>query len=246
MTPDLFPPDVPNIVLLSAGLEGKSATHIISESDTSGIVRVGADLWWVTAGVTDSFLRNTLIELRRDATVILSMTPGQYQLYDWSWLDQERLIKRYEYHGRNWGVVDQLRKSLPATRKIRRIDAELFDRCAWKGTVSEIVGSPERFLEHSLGVCQMDETRIVAEAYAILASPGAEIGGITHEAYLRQNNATVTCARMMADHLRDVPEVYWSCHQENTASWKTAEKLGFGSRREYYFVVIPSPTSSHR
>lgn len=244
---DAFPGDVPSRAILSAALEGRSRSRLVvdpSDSDpmSSGAIlcRIENGTVFVGRGVSQRFFESALSALRREQRLVLTMTRRQESAYDWRWVGDRPVFERFEHADLDLDAVARWSDQLLESRTIVRIDRDLFRRCAWHDFMSSMLGHEDRFLADALGICQMDGASIVTEAYAIVSdSAGAEIGAITHEPYRRAGNAVVTCSRLIKQYLCDGAPVYWCCDQGNDASARTANRLGFRSRREYRFVIVP-------
>jgi RimJ/RimL family protein N-acetyltransferase len=243
-----FPSDIPNKALLGAVLDGRTPGRLLQDRQHDDPVAAGAVIAvgengsaWVGHGVSQRFLEEGLQEARKVIRLVLASTSEQESLYAWEWAGEREIVERWEHTDPDWEIVADEAARLAPGRTMRRIDRDLFRRCLWHESISNLIGSEDRLLEFGLGVCQMDGETIVTEAYAILSEhDGCEIGGITHEAFRRAGNATVTCARMLVDYLCDESTIYWCCDQENVGSAGTARRLGFRERRSYRCVIIPS------
>lgn len=244
---DAFPEDIPSRALLGAAIEGRSKGRVILDESDDNPVESGAVIvlnkngtTYVGRGASQEFFHETLSDLRRDQRLVLAMTSRQESEYDWDWLGERPVYERFEHADLDWNEVERISSKLPENRRIVPIDRALFNRCVWHDEISSMLGSEDQFLDNALGVCQMDGKNIIAEAYAILSdAAGAEIGGITHESYRRAGNGSITCACLLEKYLRENMPIYWCCDQPNVASAQTARRLGFRSKREYKFIIVP-------
>jgi len=245
---DAFPTDVPSRAILCAALEGSSKARLITDESAADPVSSGAVIalgqngtMFVGRGVSQAFFQSKLAELRQKQRLVLTMTRRQESEYAWDWLSDRRVVERYEHADLDMDVVIRHAKQAAEHRSFVPIDAELFRRCVWHDEMSSMLGDEAQFLEHGVGICQMEGDEIVTEAYAIVSDcAGAEIGGITHESYRRAGNAVATCAHLVVDHLARRRPIYWCCDQDNIASARTAKRLGFRDRREYRFIIVPA------
>lgn len=247
-----FPNDIPSRALLAAAIEGKSKGRVILDESRGNPLEAGSVIvlnrngtTYIGRGVSQEFFRTALSVLRRGRRLVLAMTARQEAEYDWNWVDDRPVFERFEYTELDWDVVANLSGRLPGHRSIVRIDRELFRRCVWHDEMCSMLGGEDQFLDNAIGICQMEGNDIITEAYGILSdTAGAEIGGITYEAYRRSGNGAVTCARLLTDFLRDCRPIYWCCDQDNVASASTAQRLGFENRSEYRFVIVPEAEES--
>jgi RimJ/RimL family protein N-acetyltransferase len=121
---------------------------------------------------------------------------------------------------------------------LRRMDAELVERCLWRGLAKNACGSIERFIEVGIGWCAMHGETIASEAYAVFRGAKTfEIGVITARAHRGRGLAVAACRRLIEECRASGMDVYWSCHESNLASQRAAVKLGFGDRNSYRFFV---------
>jgi len=120
---------------------------------------------------------------------------------------------------------------------LKNIDHEIFTRCMWYTFITNLYGSPERFLNNGFGVALCDNNTIASEAYAACIGKGfCEVGITTHTNYRGQGLATQTAGQLVKQCLDRNLVPMWSCDYENPASWKVALKLGFTVNRYYAFL----------
>ncbi len=103
-------------------------------------------------------------------------------------------------------------------------------------------GSVENFLEKGAGFAVVHEGQAVSWCSAVsVAGDQIEVGILTLPAHRRRGLAAVATAATVEHCLRDgFKAVSWQCNSANTASWKTAEKVGFVSAHEhkYYYYIF--------
>ncbi len=117
---------------------------------------------------------------------------------------------------------------------MRRIDAQLLERCEWRHEMEFYAGSLGTFLAHGIGLCMMMGDTIVVEAYvSALGKTRAELGAITHEAFRGQGFAAIACAYLVEVCRQQGYQAYWSCDADHNASIRVAQKLGFREERAY-------------
>lgn len=157
--------------------------------------------------------------------------------------ESAEVVDRLEFYGYNPGsdTLDQLKKQLPAGHEIRTIDAELLQRCEWRGEMEFYAGSFDNFLKHGIGFCMLRGNEIIVEAYAsALGKTRAEIGAITREAHRGRGYAPVTCAYLIEVCERRGYQAYWSCDADHLSSIRVAQKLGFQPERTYQIFEYDS------
>lgn len=124
--------------------------------------------------------------------------------------------------------------TLPDGFTLRRMDAELLDRCSKKGENFNRYGSLDNFLEKGLAVCILRGEEIVCEAYADMDVMGRrEIGISTQKEYRHQGLATAACAHLIKLCEAVGSAAYWDCVRLNLVSAALARRLGFGNERDY-------------
>lgn len=93
--------------------------------------------------------------------------------------------------------------------------------------------SNEAFLEKGLGYAAMDKDRVVAVAFSsAVSSSEIDIGVETDPDYRGRGLAAGIAAKMCEAVIALGKEPIWACSTMNTASAKTAEKIGFVNVRE--------------
>jgi RimJ/RimL family protein N-acetyltransferase len=107
-------------------------------------------------------------------------------------------------------------------------------------------GSRAHFLSAGFGVATVCGTEVVAWSIADCASEGiCEIGIHTAPAWRRKGmgafaaSGAIQCAFSIG-----MKTVGWHCHEENLASWRTAEKVGFVLERRYEEYRISEPVAA--
>jgi hypothetical protein len=128
--------------------------------------------------------------------------------------------------------------ALPEGFSVKTLDKVLFEQSPWFGFISAIYGSTERFLTHGIGYGLVNDQGVcVAQAYgAMMSEKLCEIGVVTHPDY-RGNGYILHPAQALIDEcLRRNITPIWSCDSTNTASLKTALKLGFTVAHHYAFI----------
>lgn len=105
-------------------------------------------------------------------------------------------------------------------------------------------GSLENFLDEGVGMCITHDNNIVSWCSSdCKTNDQIDIGIVTHPAHRRRGLATAAVAATVEHCLANgFQRVGWHCNAINTASWKTAEKVGFIRNREYaYYFYIFDP-----
>lgn len=104
-------------------------------------------------------------------------------------------------------------------------------------------GSISSYLDHGFGFAVMAENRMVSWSMSdCVARNQAEIGIYTLPAYRRQGLGTIAVAAAVEHCLNQGMEsVGWHCNDGNTASQRTAERIGFEHQKtfERHYLVRP-------
>jgi len=133
------------------------------------------------------------------------------------------------------GRLLSLAQTLPQGYALRRIDAELYDRCLeakWSEDFVSVFGSKENFLEKGLGVVALKGEELAAGASSYSRyREGIEIEVDTRQDQRRLGLATACCARLILDCLER--GLYPSWDAQNRISVCLAEKLGYKFSHEY-------------
>jgi RimJ/RimL family protein N-acetyltransferase len=89
-------------------------------------------------------------------------------------------------------------------------------------------------LKLNKAICMVYDDKIIAEAYSIAGKRCIEIGTIVHENYRQMGLASFICSELIKRVTKDNNvEIFWTCDKSNTASVKTAKKIGFTMVQEY-------------
>jgi GNAT superfamily N-acetyltransferase len=156
------------------------------------------------------------------------------------------LFREHRRHYTCRSVLLDWRARLPDGYTMRHIDAQLLAEPGLhipehiQSWMAANWGSPAAFLANGLGACTLHGDQIVAWSLAdCIAGDHCEIGIHTAPAYRRRGLASLTAAAMVEQCLaHGIVAVGWHCGEENTGSWKTAEKVGFvqtGTYVTHYF-----------
>ena len=96
-------------------------------------------------------------------------------------------------------------------------------------------GSRAHFLSAGFGVATVCGTEVVAWSVADCVTEGTcEIGIHTASEWRRKGMGAFTANRAIQYAFSmGMQSVGWHCHEENVASWRTAEKAGFALERKY-------------
>ena len=232
LTP-LFDLDVPNHPCLSAVLLGHIPGRAVVDDVAAprhALIRSQYGFTFLSREADQSFLDRAVGQEQRENPVHLI----------WVDTDGERRVpppfhlsvaRRFEYRARKGPARA---RPLPDGYSLERMDADLLERCLWKSEVVRACGSVPRFLEVGLGFCILQDTEIACESYAVFRGDGVfEIGVISARAHRGLGLAVHACRRLIEACEDEGLETYWSCAQDNVASNRVAEKLGFTGRRAY-------------
>jgi RimJ/RimL family protein N-acetyltransferase len=149
-------------------------------------------------------------------------------------------IPRWEFSGRA-ANADELASRVPDGCVVRRMDADLLERCRWRDEIVETFGAAERAFAESVGFCLLRGDEILSEAYAAFWRPGeAEIGGVTAQTERGRGLQPIVAARLVLACAERGATTVWSCDQENVGSTRVGEKLGYERRRAYRLIDYPA------
>lgn len=132
----------------------------------------------------------------------------------------------------------------PKGYSIKKLDAQLFKKCAWYEMIKSSYGSEEAVLQYCFGVVLCDETdAVVSEAYGLCQFGSIyEIGITTHPSHRNKGFAAITTAYLIQHGLEVGLNPIWSCNCANIGSWKTALHLGFEVK--HYFARLHRSNSN--
>lgn len=136
---------------------------------------------------------------------------------------------------------------LPEQYELKKIDAELYDRCLLNPVTADFVSafeSKEKYLEDGRGMVIMKGDEIVAGASSYTRyREGIEIEVDTTESERRKNLATIVCAALILACLDE--GLYPSWDAQNIHSVHLAEKLGYEFAHEYVAYEVASDRRTH-
>jgi RimJ/RimL family protein N-acetyltransferase len=145
--------------------------------------------------------------------------------------DEDATVAQHEFSGRA-ARADEWAARVPDGCEIRRVDAALLARCAWRDDVVRTFGGAERYLAESVGLCLVRGDETLSEAHAFFWGGGeAEIGAVTAEAARGRGLAPVVVGALVRECAVRGASSVWTCAEENAASARVAEKLGYERRR---------------
>ena len=234
----LFDAGEPVSLRCFAVLEGNAAGRILTDDPANpawGIVQEACFGSIYLGGALDAALLGEIIgELRREGEVLIGLRNGDAR---WNLLSPEPDYQGtvLEFTERPVGEgLDDLLDAVPPGCELRRVDRELFQRCAERDITVAIFGSAETALEKGFGLCLMRGDTILCDAFAGPTALGMiELGVTTQERYRERGYATITCAHLV--HLCEQMgyATYWNCARHNKASAAVARKLGYRMEKEY-------------
>ena len=137
--------------------------------------------------------------------------------------------------------------SLPVPFIGQPVDSKLFTSSRLKflpdllEEVESDWGSLEKFLSRGYGYCVIDEKANSLASWGVIgniARSCAELGIDTMEEYRPKGFATYVTNQMISISSRKKLTPHWYCFQNNTASVKLAEKLGFQKIQDFLGNVI--------
>ncbi|NHK32983.1 MAG: GNAT family N-acetyltransferase [Asgard group archaeon] len=138
-------------------------------------------------------------------------------------------------------LIPDWRTQIPKGFAMRRIDTSLLKDEKLenieeiKGWIKSQYGSEEKFLEEGLGFCLIEGKKTIASwclsEWAMESK--IEIGIITAQNYRRKGLATLCTAATVELCQEKGYEIGWHTNQENVASCRLAEKVGFVRKKNY-------------
>ena len=115
------------------------------------------------------------------------------------------------------------------------------------GWVDSFWHSHAEFVRHSFGFALLDGNTVASWCLGVFASGSqVELAVATMPSYRGQGYATAVAARSVAFCAEQGLTPHWHCWDDNVASWRVAEKIGFVNPTTYtvyYAQIRPSPTS---
>jgi hypothetical protein len=140
---------------------------------------------------------------------------------------------RREFSGRAARAAEWAAR-VPDGCALRRIDEELLPRCRWGDLLARTFDGAERYLRESVGFCVVRGDAVLSEAHAAFWGPGeAEIGGITAKDERGRGLVCVAAGRLVEECAVRGATTVWSCFDDNAASARVAEKLGYERVRRH-------------
>jgi RimJ/RimL family protein N-acetyltransferase len=132
------------------------------------------------------------------------------------------------------------RTALPAGATVHRLDEQWLGRNDL-GNIKQVVGwvdsfwhSHSEFAHTSFGFALTNGITVASWCLGVFASGShIELGLATVPAYQRQGYATAVAARCVAYCVEHGLTPHWHCWEDNIASWRTAEKIGFADPIQY-------------
>lgn len=96
----------------------------------------------------------------------------------------------------------------------------------------------QNFLQHGIGLCVIDQGKIVSEAVSIFKSQQyAEIDIMTDAHYRGQSLASIVGERFIDECISKNIEPRWDCDIDNMSSINLGKKLGFVNPKEYALYI---------
>jgi len=234
----LFDKNEPASLRCFAVLEGNAAGRILTDNPANpswGIVQETFERSIYLGGKLDAALLGEIINtLRREGDVLIGLRNDDAR---WSMVPPEPDYQGtvLEFFNRSvGGGSDAFFKAVPPGCELRRIDRELFERCAERDVTVAIYGSTEEALAKGFGLCLMRGETILCDAFAGPAALSMiELGVTTLERYRERGYATITCAHLVRWCEQLGYATYWNCAKQNKASAAVARKLGYQVEKEY-------------
>ncbi|MBE2212303.1 MAG: GNAT family N-acetyltransferase [Opitutaceae bacterium] len=227
-----------NAPMLQAFFEHRAPGHAYVNdvrAPTACVVAVHHRFVFFGGEVSPHFHEAALRELRRTQTLQVVAPARGSRLPRRPVPDAE--VHRVEFYRRpdpDRARVRAIQRASAALGEVRRIDATLFNRCAWRDEIIHLLGSAREFLMHGIGYAMLVDGQIAAEAYGCLwTRDRVELAAVTHREYRGRGYATAVCAHLIDTCEAVGFETYWSCDADNDASLHLATKLGYDDPRDY-------------
>ncbi len=159
-------------------------------------------------------------------------------------------------HNRNLFLIKNNRLNIPEKYILRREYTDIkfqkanigtkfkiaaFDpfQSNWPDSFIGIWGSVRNYKKNGLGVGIFNNNIQISEAMVgYIGKKHTEIGTITHLNYRKMGLSTLASSMLVEKLISNKIQPSWSCNEDNTGSWKIAEKIGFMNFKTYYFYVI--------
>ena len=147
----------------------------------------------------------------------------------------------------NKAHLESLVALLPSGYTIKEIDSGLYDQCFLNPATVDFVSTfscKDDYLEKGRGVVILKDGKIVAGASSYTRyKEGIEIEVDTDPAERKKNLATVACAKLILNCLKENLYPSWDAH--NLISVHLAEKLGYKFSHEYCAYEVASEQKTH-
>ena len=227
-----------NAPMLQAFLEHRAPGRAYvndARAPTACVIAMHHQFVFFGGEVSGNFYESALRELRRTQALHVILPARGSRLPRRPAPDEE--VHRVEFYRRSdpeRARVRAIQRASAELGEMRRIDAALFGRCAWRDEIVRLLGSEREFLMHGIGYALLVEGRIVAEAYGCLwTRHRVELAAMTHPESRGRGYATAVCAQLIDTCEAVGFETYWSCDAGNEASIRLATKLGYEDPRDY-------------
>jgi RimJ/RimL family protein N-acetyltransferase len=227
----------PNAPMLQAFFDRRAPGRAFVDAQrnpTGCIVAMNYRFVFPGGAVTPGFMQEAIARLRREQTLHIVWPADRAWPRGVARPDIE--IGRLEFSRRDdpGGTRVGALSRPPAGMKVKRIDAALLRRCQWRGEVTSAAGSVQEFFANGIGFCLMAGDRIASEAYGCFwGRDRSEIATITHPDFRGRGCATAVCAHLISACEALGFSLYWGCDDDNDASLRVADKLGFTDPRSY-------------
>ena len=128
---------------------------------------------------------------------------------------------------------------IPDGHSLRKIDEELFNALTGKVVPSFYWKDYAEYSKNGKGICVMHGNEPASWAFSAASSSlECDIGIETAEAYRLRGLAFIAAAAAIRDMLPEKRPA-WTCQRSNLGSARTAEKLGFVKRGDYFLIRKP-------
>jgi hypothetical protein len=235
----LFDQDGPNRPILQAMLYSRNPGLAVVDTPTRPrqcVARSDGLFAFASQRATPGFLRRAVALLREVGEVALVQADGGCADAP----EPSLVVPRTEFSQLllTSPRIEEIKNGKPRDLHIAKLDAQLLERCAWRGEMERFCGSAQRFLDTGFGLCLLLGNEIVSEAYAAFVGAGTvEIGAITAEAHRMHGYASVVTAFLVDECRKQGLSPHWSCGTDNLGSMRVAGAFPFRRRRPYRLLL---------
>jgi len=195
--------------------------------------------------------------VKNSTAIYLSVSPEAWAVHLGLLAPRQEIHPTRRHHYLCTSRPSDWRPYVPKGYCVRALDRELLERCdvhdllAHQLPIGRLWGSVDRLLDQAVGFAALKNGQIVSWCTPDCIGGGRiDFACTTLPDHRRKGLASsVTAASVEAALGRGFAAAGWMCAASNTASWKTAERVGFvrqSSFNEYFFRANPKRQSASR